>query len=81
MQSSRRNKETERKLKDMLLNYECLDNVVASSMRRFGLKTRSKAFSSTKTDPEVLLFLNEAMKIRYEQIIKELIQISRTQNA
>lgn len=53
----------QRKLEAMFMNYEVLDQVVASTMKKFGLRSNSPG--PTTVDPEILLVLSEGMKIKY----------------
>lgn len=53
----------QRKLENMFMNYEVLDQVVSSTMKKFGLRSNSPG--PTTVDPEILLMLSEGMKIKY----------------
>ncbi len=78
-QRLRENKEKLRRLNKMFLSFKPLDSLVASEMRKYGLRPSGGEVSFA--DPEVLMLFSEAAKLRLSQVIRELIQINRANNA
>ena len=60
----------------MFLNYPALDNLLVSTMQKYGL--RSEGSTLTEVDPEMLLMISEAFEAKFGNIIRELIDISRS---
>lgn len=60
----------------MFLNYPALDNLLVSTMQKYGL--RSEGSTLTEVDPEMLLMISEAFEAIFGNIIRELIDISRS---
>lgn len=56
-------KSKQKKLDSMFMNYQVLDKVLVSNMRKFGL--RPSGTGPTQVDPEILLLISDAMKIKY----------------
>jgi hypothetical protein len=79
LSEKRERKRLSESLKNMFLNYPVLNQIIESTMRKYGLRNSGNEFACV--DPEILLMLNKAAEIRYTKIIRDLIEISRSQHA
>lgn len=79
---SREERDKIRKLKHAFLNFKPLDSLVSSLMIKYGLNLRqTHTPDQPRVDPDALLVLSEACKMRMEWIIRELIKVNRGVNA
>jgi len=66
-------------LKNMFLYHPVLNQIIESTMRKYGLKNSGNEFGCV--DPEVFVILSKGFEMKYTDMIRQLINISRSQNA
>lgn len=72
----RERKRINEQLKNMFLNFPVLNQIVESTMRKYGLRNSQSEYACV--DPEVLIMLSKAAEIKYTNIIRDLLNISRS---